>query len=96
MGTCHARVRARAVDARSPGGGARAVRVDVLGLVEQLEGRTRAVFAQAGGAERHARLIQRLERLYGALELARLLDQHALARWIEIHLDAVRQDIEAD
>jgi hypothetical protein len=30
------------------------------------------------------------------LELARLLDQGALARRIETHLDAVRRDIEAD
>jgi hypothetical protein len=72
------------------------VRVDVLALVERLEGRTRQVFADAHGAERHARLCQRLERLYGALELARLLEQSALARWIEAHIDAVRRDIEAD
>jgi len=54
------------------------------------------VFAEAQGPERHARLCQRLERLYGALELARLLDQGALARAIERHLEAVRRDIEAD
>jgi hypothetical protein len=72
------------------------VRVDVLALVERLESRTRAVFAEARGAERHARLCQRLERLYGALELARLLEQGALARWIERHIDAVYRDIEAD
>ena len=41
-------------------------------------------------------LCQRLERLYGALEFARLLEQGALARWIETHLEAVRRDIEAD
>jgi len=48
------------------------------------------------GPERHARLCQRLERLYGALELARLLDQGALARRIETHPEAVRRGIEAD
>jgi predicted Holliday junction resolvase-like endonuclease len=63
------------------------VRVDVLALVERLEARTRAVFAEARGAERHVRLCQRL---------ARLLEQAALARWIETHIDAVRRDIEAD
>jgi len=84
------------VDSRSPGGGVRSVRVDVLELVERLEARTRRVFADACGAERHARLTQRLERLYGALELARLLEQGALARWIEAHIDAFRRDIEAD
>jgi hypothetical protein len=72
------------------------VRVDVLALVERLESRTRAAFAAARGAERHARLCQRLERLYGALELARLLEQAALARWIETRIDAVRRKIEAD
>jgi hypothetical protein len=72
------------------------VRVDVVALVERLEARTRQVFAEARGAERHARLCQRLERLYGALELARLLEQGALARWIETHIDIVRRDIEAD
>jgi hypothetical protein len=72
------------------------VRVDVLAVVERLEGRTRRVFTEAQGAERHARLCQRLERLYGALELARLLEEGALARWIETHLEAVRRDIESD
>ena len=48
------------------------------------------------GSERRARLSQRLARLYGALELARLLEQGALARWIEAHLEAVRRDIETD
>jgi len=62
----------------------------------RLEDRTRQVFAEARGAERHARLSQRLERLYGALELARLLEQGALERWIETHLEAVRRDIDAD
>ena len=42
------------------------------------------------GSERYARLCQRLEWLYGALELARRLEQGALVRWIETHIDAVR------
>jgi len=69
---------------------------DLTPLVERLEGRTRQVFAEAHGAERHARLAERLERLYGALELARLWEQGALASGIERHLDAVRREIEAD
>jgi hypothetical protein len=40
-----------------------------------------------GGAGRHAPLCQRLERL---------LEQGALARWIETQIDAVRRDIDAD
>jgi hypothetical protein len=76
--------------------GVRSVRIDVVALVERLEGRTRRVFTEAQGSERHARLCQRLERLYGALEFARLLEQGALARWIEAHLEAVRREIEAD
>lgn len=81
---------------RKADAGVRVLRVDITSIVERLRGRTREVFADARGAERHARLCQRLERLYGALELARLLDQGALARWIETHLDAVRRDIETD
>jgi len=69
---------------------------DLTPLGEQLEGLTRRVFADARGAERHARLTQRLERLYGALELARLLEQGALARWIETHVESVRREIEAE
>ena len=72
------------------------MRVDLYALIERLESRTRQVFADARGAERHARLCQRLERLYGALELARLLEQGALARGIETHIDSVRRDVEAD
>jgi hypothetical protein len=63
--------RAAMGDLRSHGGGVRFVRIDAPALTEQLEGRTRQVFAEACGAERHARFCQRLERLYGALELAR-------------------------
>jgi len=70
--------------------------LDITRVVERLTRKTQRVFAEARGSERHARLSQRLERLYGALELARLLEQGALARWIEAHLEAVRRDIEAD
>ena len=70
--------------------------LDITPIVERLARRTQQVFAEAQGTERHARLAQRLERLYGALELARLLDQGALARWIETHLEAVRRGIEVD
>jgi hypothetical protein len=92
---CRAQVKASSLGSLERAG-VRSVRVDVLALVERLEGHTQQVFAEARGAERHARLCQRLERLYGALELARLLEQGALARWIETHIDAVRRDIEAD
>lgn len=64
-------------------------------ILDILSQRTQHVFDTAQGAERHQGLIQRLERLYGALELARLLD-FWLARQIETHLDAVRRDIEAE
>jgi len=74
----------------------RVMRVDVTGLVDRIERTTQRVFVEALGAERHTQLCQRLERLYGALELARLLGQFALARWLETHIDAVRRDIEAD
>jgi len=70
--------------------------LDITPIVERLARKTQQVFAEAAGPPRHARLCQRLERLYGALELARLLEQGALARWIETHLEAVRRDIEAD
>jgi len=76
--------------------GVRSLRVDVNALIERLAGRTQQVYANAQGSDRHGRLCQRLDRLYGALELTRLLDQSALARWIETHIDAVRRDIEAD
>jgi len=69
---------------------------DITSVAERLARKTQQVFAEAQGAERYARLAQRLEWLYGALELARLLEQGALARWIETHLEAVRRDIDAD
>jgi len=65
----------------------------VLGALSQ---RTQHVFDTALGAERHQRLTQRLERLYGALELARLFDDWRLALQIETLIDAVRRDIAAD
>jgi hypothetical protein len=65
-------------------------------IVETLVRRTQHVFARAHGSERHARLSQRLERLYGALELARVFEYGEFARRIERHVDAVRRDIEAD
>ncbi len=58
--------------------------------------KTQHIFTSAHGSERHARLCQRLERLYGVLELARVFEQGELARRIETHIDAVRRDIEAD
>lgn len=61
----------------------------ILGALSQ---KTQHVFDTALGAERH----QRLERLYGALELARLFDDWRLALQIETLIDAVRRDIEAD
>jgi hypothetical protein len=73
---------------RKADAGVRSLRVDLHAIIERLGGRTQQVFADARGAERHAHLCQRLERLYGALELARLLEQGALARWIETHMDA--------
>jgi hypothetical protein len=96
MGMGRARVSGSNGDSRSHGGGVRFVRIDAPALTERLARRTQQVFAEARGAERHAQLCQRLERLYGALELARLLEQGALARWIETHVDAVRRDLEAD
>lgn len=54
------------------------------------------VEALAQGAKRHPLLVQRLERLYGALELARLLGSAQLARRIETLIDTTRRDIEND
>jgi hypothetical protein len=55
-----------------------------------------AVFDTALGAERHQLLTRRLYQLYGALELARLLEYGRLARRIETQVDACRRNIEAD
>lgn len=65
-------------------------------IIETLAKRTQDVFATALGVDRHQRLTQRLERLYGALELARLFDDWRLALRIETLIDAARRDIEAD
>ncbi len=40
--------------------------------------------------------MERLQRLYGALELARLLGSTQLARRIETLIDTTRRDIEND
>lgn len=65
-------------------------------IIETISIRTQRVFDTALGPQRHQRLTQRLDRLYGALELARLFDDWRLALRIEAHIDAVRRDIEAD
>ena len=65
-------------------------------IVESLATRTKNVFATAHGAERHQLLTRRLYQLYGALELARLLEYGRLARRIESQVDACRRNIEAD
>ncbi len=65
-------------------------------IVEALAMRTQNVFDTAQGAKRHQHLTQRLERLYGALELARLLGSRSLARQIETLIDTTRRDIEND
>lgn len=65
-------------------------------ILDALSKRTQKVFDTALGTDRHQRLTQRLERLYGALELARLFDEWRLALQIETLIDAVRRDIETD
>ena len=65
-------------------------------LLDALSQRTQRVFDTALGAERHQRLSERLQRLYGALELARLLGSGQLARRIETLIDTTRRDIEND
>ena len=65
----------------------------ILGALSE---RTQHVFDTALGPQRHQCLTRRLERLYGALELARLFDDWRLALRIETLIDAVRRDIEAD
>jgi hypothetical protein len=64
-------------------------------IIDALSQRTQRVFDTAYGADRYRLLTRRLDQVYGALELARLLD-FWLARQIETHLDAVRRDIEAE
>jgi hypothetical protein len=65
-------------------------------IVEALARRTQNVFDTAQGAKRHQLLVQRLERLYGALELARLLGSAQLRHRIETLIDTTRRDIEND
>jgi hypothetical protein len=65
-------------------------------IVEALAVKTQRVFDTAAGSERYQRLTGRLAQLYGALELARLLDDFWLARRIETHIDALRRRIETD
>ncbi len=65
-------------------------------ILESLATRTHRVFDTAIGAERHQLLARRLYQLYGALELARLLEHSRLARRIETQVDACRRNIEAD
>jgi uncharacterized protein YciW len=65
-------------------------------ILDALTRRTQKVFDTAQGAKRHQLLTQRLERLYGALELARLLGSAQLALRIETHIDATRRDIDND
>jgi HPt (histidine-containing phosphotransfer) domain-containing protein len=65
-------------------------------ILEALARRTQRVFDTALGAERHQLLTRRLHQLYGALELARLLEHSRLARRIETQVDACRRNIEAD
>ena len=65
-------------------------------ILESLATRTQRVFDTALGEDRHQLLTRRLYQLYGALELARLLEHSRLARRIETHVDACRRNIEAD
>jgi len=65
-------------------------------IVKALARRTQNIFDTAQGAKRHPLLVQRLERLYGALELARLLGSARLAHRIETLIDTTRRDIEND
>jgi hypothetical protein len=64
----------------------------VIGIVK----RTQHVTANAAGTTRHSRLTARLEQLYGALELARLLGYWRLAQRIETHIDAFRPLLDQD
>jgi hypothetical protein len=45
---------------------------------------------------RHESLMQRLQQLRGALELARLVGHWRLARRIEAQIDAAQRDVEAE
>jgi hypothetical protein len=65
-------------------------------ILDALSQGTQRVFDTAQGAERYQRLSERLQRLYGALELARLLGSVKLARRIETLIDTTRRAIEND
>jgi hypothetical protein len=65
-------------------------------ILDALSQGTQRVFDTAQGAERYQRLSERLQRLYGALELARLLGSAQLARRIETLIDTTRRAIEND
>jgi hypothetical protein len=65
-------------------------------ILDALATRTQRVFDTAVGEDRHQLLTRRLQQLYGALELARLLEYSRLARRIEAQVDACRRDLEAE
>jgi len=65
-------------------------------ILDALSQGTQRVFDTAQGEERYQRLSERLQRLYGALELARLLGSVQLARRIETLIDTTRRAIEKD
>jgi hypothetical protein len=65
-------------------------------ILDALSQKTQRVFDTAQGEDRHRRLTERLQRLYGALELARLFGSAQLARRIETLIDTTRRDIEND
>ena len=65
-------------------------------IVATLSARIQHVLATAVGADRHQRLEGRLAQLYGALELARTLDELRLAHRIETLINTLRRQIEID
>jgi hypothetical protein len=65
-------------------------------IVSALSARTQHVLLTAVGADRHQRLEGRLAQLYGALELARTLDEVRLAHRIETLINTLRRQIEID
>jgi hypothetical protein len=65
-------------------------------VVATLSARTQHILVTAVGSARHQRLEGRLAQLYGALELARTLDEVRLARRIETLINTLRRQIEID
>jgi hypothetical protein len=65
-------------------------------IVAALSARTQHVLVTAIGSERHQRLEGRLAQLYGALELARALDEVRLAHRLETLINTLRRQIETD